>query len=503
MSKFFMGIDIGTFGSKGTLVNENAEIIAERSEEHQMEVPHPGYAEHDAEKTWWGDFCRISNELISSSGIDPKDIVSVGCSTIGPCCLPVDENLNPLRKAILYGIDVRAVKEIEYLENLYGKSEIFEKCGTPLTSQSAAAKILWIKNNEPEVYAGAYKFVTGSTYLVAKLTGKCVIDNYTAATWVPIYSMEKLDWVDDVSLFCRRDQLPECRWSSEIVGEVTEKAAKETGLAAGTKVTAGTADASAEAFSVGVLDPGDMMLMYGSSIFIIHVVEKFTKDARLWAGPYLFPGTYSVAAGMSCAGTLTHWFRDNFAIDIMEESKKSGKNVFCEMAKFSEGIPAGSEGLVILPYFSGERTPINDPLAKGMIFGLNLQHTRAHIYKALLEGVGYGINQHFEIFDALGMGTKKVMAVGGGTRNPAWLKAVSDISGKRQFVAETDTGAAYGDALIAALGVGHFASSQAVADTIKIKSLIAPDKDTYADYAPYRDRYNKLYQQTKDIMHNY
>ena len=268
----------------------------------------------------------------------------------------------------------------------------------------------------------------------------------------------------------------------------------------GTKVTTGTADAAAEAFSVGVLNPGDMMLMYGSSIFIIHVVEKFTMDDRLWAGPYLFPGTYSVAAGMSCAGTLTHWFRDNFALDLQRKAEAEGSNVFAEIAKLADGIPAGSDGLTILPYFSGERTPINNPNAKGMIFGLNLQHTRAHIYKALLEGVGYGINQHFEIFDALQMGTKKVMAVGGGTKNPTWLQAVSDISNKRQYVAEVDTGAAYGDALIAALATGFYRDSNHVAQQIKIQRTIEPNAASYQAYAPFRSRYSRLYLQTKDIM---
>ncbi len=501
--KYFMGIDIGTFGSKGTLVDEQARIVAEHAISHEMEIPHPGYAEHDAEKTWWGEFCAISKHLIAASGVDPKEIAGVGCSTIGPCCLPVDEDLNPLRKAILYGIDCRAVDEIAYLENLYGKEAIFQRCGTPLTTQSAAAKVLWIKNHEPEVYAKAAKFITGSTYLVAKLTGEFVIDHYTAATWVPLYDMERLDWVEDTSLFCQRDQLARCLWSHEIAGRVTSQAARETGLAEGTPVTTGTADASAEAFSVGVLNPGDMMLMYGSSIFIIHVVKEFTRDERLWAGPYLFPGTYSVAAGMSCAGTLTHWFRDNFALDLDEQARREGANVYGEIAKLAQGIPAGSDGLVVLPYFSGERTPINDPKAKGMIFGLGLQHTRGHIYKALLEGVGYGINQHFEIFDALKMGTKKVMAVGGGTKNPTWLQAVSDISGKRQHVAQVETGAAYGDALIAALATGCYRDSAQVQEHIKIQKTIEPDPKLYETYAPYRSRYNRLYLQTKDIMSEY
>lgn len=501
--RFFMGIDIGTFESKGVLIDESADVIASHVCPHTMESPKPGYAEHDAEKTWWANFCEISQSLIRNSGVDPEDISAVGCSTIAPCLLPVDKEIKPLRKAILYGIDVRADKEIQYLDELYGKDNIFEKYGTPVTSQSVGAKILWLKENEPEIHASADKFITGSTYLVAKLTGKYVIDNYTAATWVPMYNVDKCDWEEDLDLFCRRDQLADCKWSHETVGEVNARASLETGLAEGTKVVTGTADASAEALSVGVLNPGDMMLMYGSSIFIIHVVEEFTKDKRLWAGPYLFPGTYSVAAGMSTAGTLTRWFRDNFAKDLLQQQEEKGLNAYSILAEKVQDIGAGSDGLIVLPYFSGERTPINDPKAKGVIFGLNLLHTSEHVYNACLEGVGYGISQHFDIFNERNIETKKVMAVGGGTKNPKWLQIVSDISGVVQNTAEIETGAAYGDALLAALGTGFIKDRRQLDDKIRLKNSIHPDPEKTVQYIPYKDRYAQLYGATKHIMHSY
>jgi xylulokinase len=500
--KYFMGIDIGTFESKGAIINSEGNIVATHSCPHEMESPKPGYAEHDAEHTWWKDLCEISNTMLKESKIDPDLIKGFGCSTIAPCCLPVDEDCNPLRKAILYGVDVRASEEIKYLEDLFGAEEIFKKCGTAVTSQSAAAKVLWIKNNEPKIYAKAAKFVTGSTYLVAKLTGNYVIDNYTAATWVPIYDIPKADWTDEnLELFCRRDQLADCKWTDEIAGQITRKASEETGLSVGTPVVAGTADASAEALSVGVMEPGDMMLMYGSSIFIIHVVDKFTTDKRLWAGPYMFKGTYSMAAGMSTSGTLTRWFIENFAKDVLQKQEETGENVYGLMADSIKDIEPGSGGLVVLPYFSGERTPINDPKAKGLIFGLNLSHSRDHIYNACLEGVGYGIAQHFDIFDAKEMNTGKVMAVGGGVKNEKWLQIVSDISGKKQNVAEISLGAAYGDALLAALGTGHFKDTKELAKNIKLKLTINPKNEYTSAYKSYKDKYDRLYKTTKDIMH--
>jgi xylulokinase len=285
---------------------------------------------------------------------------------------------------------------------------------------------------------------------------------------------------------------------------VTAEAARITGIPEGTPVIAGTADAGSEAFSVGVLDPGDMLLMFGSSIFIIHVVREFTVDQRLWAGPYLFPGTYAVAAGMSTTGTLTRWFKENFAKDLVQAQEAGGQSAYAAMMEEAAAlnIPPGSDGLVVLPYFSGERTPINDPKAKGVIFGLNLLHSRAHVYQACLEGVGYGIAQHFDIFDERQMGTKKVMAVGGGVKNPMWLQIVSDISGKPLVTAQESLGAAYGDALLAALGIGFYRDSREVAGVIRHKSTVLPNADNTEKYRPYKDIYARLYGDTKELMHS-
>ena len=236
MSKdYYLGIDIGTYESKGMLIDENGTCIAIHAVPHIMESPKPGYAEHDAEETWWGDFCKISKAIIEKANIKPTEIKGVGCSAIAPCCLPVDENCRPLRKAILYGVDVRAEKEITYLNETLGEEYVLKKYGNPITSQSIGPKILWIKNNEPEIYQKTYKFITSATYLVAKLTGGYYIDNYTAAYFTPMYDLTKCDWdYENIGQFCRPDQLAQCRWSDEVVGTVTKEAAAQTGLAEGT-----------------------------------------------------------------------------------------------------------------------------------------------------------------------------------------------------------------------------------------------------------------------------
>ncbi|NLD88577.1 MAG: FGGY-family carbohydrate kinase [Clostridiales bacterium] len=498
---FFCGVDIGTYESKGVITDESMNIVAYHSCPHVMSSPKPGYAEHDALGVWYKDLCEITNALIEKSGIDPKDVASFGCSTIAPCCLPVDKEMNPLTQAMLYGVDVRAAKEIEYLIELFGEEKILSRCGSPVTSQSAAAKILWLKNNLPEVYDKAAYFLTGTSFLTAKLTGNVVIDNYTAAAFVPAYDITKNSYdLNFLRPICSEDKLARCMWTNEIAGHITSDAALDTGLAEGTPVIVGTADASAEATSAGVISVGDMLLMYGSSIFIIHVTDKPYPDKRIWTGPYLFEGTYDVSAGMSTTGTLTRWFRDNFSIDLLSEEKNGGMNAYDALALEAKDVKAGSGGLIVLPYFSGERTPINDPLAKGVIFGLNLTHTRGHVFNACMEGVGYGIGQHFEVFAENGIETKRVFAVGGGTKNEKWLQIVSDISNMPQLLPEVSVGAAYGDAMLAALGVGRFATPEEMTSVTKIRKIVKPGNTVV--YEPYRKAYAELYKATKNLMHS-
>jgi len=361
--------------------------------------------------------------------VAPKDILGVGCSAIAPAVLPVDKAGNPLRKGgILYGVDTRATEEVAELEEQIGAEVIFNKTGNMLSSQATGPKILWLKKNEPEVYKQAYKFVTASTFLVARLTGNFVIDHLTGCFCLPFYDFEKRVWDDSLTRdIVELGRLPELRWTDEVAGTVTAEAAGMTGLMEGTPVVVGTTDGASDAFSVGVVNSGQMMLMYGSTIFIVAVLDKPVTDKRLWASPYLFEGTSALLAGMATSGTLTRWFRDKIAADLVAAEEAGGANAYSVLTKEAMEIPAGSEGLVVLPYFSGERTPINDPKARGVIFGLTLAHTRAHMFKALLEGTGYGVRHNFEVMREIGADPKEVIAVGGGTKSSLWLQVVSDM----------------------------------------------------------------------------
>ncbi len=282
-------------------------------------------------------------------------------------------------------------------------------------------------------------------------------------------------------------------WSTEIAGHVTRAAAKATGLSPGTPVIAGTIDAAAEAISVGVARAGDMMVMYGSTIFTIMLSKARIEDPRLWYAPWLYPGEHASMAGLATSGTLTHWFRDVAARDIDQDK------AFGILAREAEATPPGAEGLVMLPYFSGERTPIHDPHAKGVIFGLNLIHKRGHLYRALLEGIACGTNHIIETYRDIGEVPRKLLAVGGGTKNKVWSQATSDVSGLPQSVCERTIGACYGDAFLAALAIGAVKRGDILSWNPE-ERRIAPNRKHRVVYERTYRVFKDLYGQTKTLM---
>ena len=491
---YTLGVDIGTYESKGVLVDGDGEIVAQAARKHKMLVPQAGWAEHDPDQDWWGDFVHLTGELLATSRVDPKSIKAVGCSAIGPCMLPVDASGNALMNGVLYGVDTRAHREIDDLNDKIGEETILNTCGNALSAQSVGPKILWLKRNRPEIFAKTESIHTSTTYLVFKLTGRAVIDQYTAANSSPLYDAEKLSWTsrltDDI---VDLHKLPEILWSTEIAGEVTPVAAAETGLAAGTPVLTGTVDAAAEAVSVGVTSPGKMMMMYGSSIFIIMPTDTPVRDSRLWYAPWLFEGQHASMSGLHTAGTLTHWFRDQLARDLPVE------DAFPRLVSEAANSPPGANGLIMLPYFSGQRTPVNDPHARGAWLGLNLTHTRADMFRALLEGIALGTGHIVRTYADAGAAPEQLFAVGGGTKNRIWLQSTCDATAMAQTVRERTIGASYGDAFLAAVAIGA-ASVEDIEDWNPVAETIAPEPANRTVFDKHLDLFERLYGQTADLM---
>jgi len=500
--RLLLGIDIGTSSSKGVLADLDGRIVARHTVSHGFDMPQPGWAEQDAEKIWWRDFCTISRALIAHAEIDANRIAGVACSAIAPTMLPLDENFRPLRPAILYGIDTRAGVEIAELNAAHGEEAIFERSGHLLSAQSVGPKVLWYRKHQPELFAMTRKIVTAATYLVFRLCDKLVVDNYVAPYFTPFFDVRRMAWHKDwVERVCPLDWLPETRWSIECAGQVTAEAAGETGIPVGTPVAVGTADALAEAVAAGATSNGDLMVMYGSTLFLIQTTARYRPHRDLWASVHLTPDKAILAAGMATSGALLTWFRDELAAEERIDAQAAGANAFALLSERAAGSPPGSAGLITLPYFSGERSPINDLEAKGVFFGLALSHSRAHLYRSCLEGIAFGLRHNIEAMGQAGAAPKRLIAIGGGAQDALWPQICSDVTGLPQDLPRQTIGAAYGDAYIAGMAAGIFDDWKPLRERwLKIERRIQPDPAAKAIYDELYPIYRDLYRDNRDNM---
>lgn len=483
MSELLLGIDIGTASSKGVLARPDGEIVARSYRPHVASTPRPGWHEHDADAIWWGDVRALCADLVPvASGA----IAGVGVSGIGPCLLPCDADDRPLRAAILYGIDTRAETEVTELTELLGADEILRRGGSALSSQALGPKLAWIARHEPEVWAATRRWHTATSYMVARLTGTWVLDRHSASQCNPLYELESEDWNTEwAEAVAPGLPLPPLAWPGELVGVVHSGAAEATGIPVGTPVIAGTIDAWAEAVSVGVRRPGDLMLMYGSTMFFVLVAEERARNPNVWTTAGVDPGTLTVAGGMATSGSLTGWLRDLV-----------GGASFDDLRAEAALVVPGAEGLLLLPYFAGERTPILDPRARGTITGLTLRHARGHLYRAVLEGVAFGVRHNLEALSVEGDG--RAVAVGGGTTGGLWTQIVSDVTGRSQEVPVETVGASFGDALLVAESVGLVPTGTS---WLRRATVVEPDPSKADLYDGLYTLYRALYPATSDIQH--
>ncbi|MEU7579845.1 FGGY-family carbohydrate kinase [Streptomyces sp. NPDC041068] len=482
-----LGIDIGTSSSKGVLTRPDGTLVAQARREHTTSTPHPGRFEHDAEEVWWADFRSLARELMDRLPAG-EALAAVGVSGIGPCLLPTDAHGTPVRPAILYGVDTRAVAEIAEQDERYGPENIIRRCGSPLTSQAIGPKLAWLRRHEPEVYGATSRWYMASSYLVHRLTGRYVLDHHSASQCTPLYDLAARAWIAE-----RCEEIapglrwPELVWPSDVVGGVTPEAEARTGIPAGTPVVAGTVDAWVEAAGVGVAAPGDLMLMYGTTMFLVGILAKPLTSPQLWGTAGAFEGTYCLAAGMATSGAVTGWLRDL--------TGTSYEQLTAEAAE----LPPGAEGLVMLPYFAGERTPLFDPDARGLVHGLTLRHGRGHLYRAALEATAYGVRHNLAAMSETGAAADRLVAVGGGA-HALWTRIVSDVTGRAQHLPRHTIGAAYGDAFLAAVGAG-LAGPGDIAHWNPTVEVIRPDAAASAVYEELYGLYRDLYPATREAAH--
>ncbi len=485
VSELFLGVDVGSSSTKAVLVRPDGHVLAEAVQPHGIAHPRPGWAEQDPERDWWDGFVAACRELLAR-GLG--DVAAIGVSGLGPCVVTTDVDGRPLRPAILYGIDTRATREIVELTERFGAGEILARCGSPLTSQSAGPKLAWLARHEPAVWAASRRFFTAGSWLVHCLTGEYVLDHHSASQCGPLYDVRENRWAGDWAAEVAPGlPLPRLAWAHESLGVVSADAAAATGLPKGIPVAAGTIDSWAEVAASGLRGPGEALLVYGTTMFMIEVGTGAAPDPHLWSTTAFAPGERNLAAGLATAGALAVWMR-GVAGDVSYET------LFLEAA----GAGSGAGGLLALPYFDGERTPLFDPDARGLLLGLTTSHTRGHVTRALLEGAALAVRHNLDVMRQAGAHIGALRASGGGARGRLWPQIVSDVTQLPQESLAETAGAAYGDALLAAIAAGA-----AGLDTVWAAAAMrfAPDPTCAALYDELYGLYRQLYPATASQAH--
>lgn len=493
--KLLLAVDIGTTNTKGALFDEKGGIIASASCRHDVDHPHEGWAEHDADNIWWNEFRKICKILLEKEGVEAEDIVSIGISSLTPALLPIDQDGNPLRPAMLYSLDTRAEKEIEELNNMLGKEYTIEQNMRPISQKSIGPKILWIKNHEPEVFKKAIRYMGAASYLIYRLTGEFVADyGCYKLSGIP-FSFKQFGWDERACNACgiTLENLPELKFATEAAGTVSKLAEQQTGLKAGTVVAVGTGDFLAETLSYGTSFTALPQISYGTCIG----VDNGNDHAAILFSDYKNTNyMHSVPGGSMSNGCANIDWINKMISGIHGKDKAEPE----ELSEMAASVEAGAEGIIVLPYFNGEKTPVDDPKAKGLIFGLQMRHTQAHLYKAFLEGATYSVRHVLSLNPQYGHIADAVV-MGGGTKIPMLLQTVSDVTGLRQISLESYNGALVGDAFIAGMACGMFRERKEINLWVKTAGVVEPRKEMKSVYDRGYEKYLALYRLNKELMY--
>lgn len=496
---YLLGVDIGTSGTKTVLFDEAGNTIAGALEEYPLYQPNVGWAEQDPED-WWKATYKSINQVIAESGVDPSEIKGVGLSGQMHGAVLLDKDSNVLRKAIIW-CDQRSYLECEQITSMIGKERLIEITANPALTGFTASKILWVKNNEPEIFEKVKKILLPKDYIRFRLTGEFATE-VSDASGMQLMDIPKRKWSDEVleKLEIDKDMLGTMHESFEVTGKVHKEAAELTGLKEGTPVVGGGGDQAAGAIGNGIVRPGVISSTIGTSGVVFAFSDSITIDplGRVHTFCHAVPNTWHVMGVTQGAGLSLKWFRDNFCIEEKRTADLMNTDPYILMDQEAENIEPGCSGLIYLPYLMGERTPHLDPRAKGVFFGLSAKHEKPHFIRSVMEGVVYSLRDCLEIIKGMGIEVSQVRASGGGGKSKLWRQMQADVFGTDIVTISSSEGPALGVALLAGVGTGVYSSVPEACDAvIKVKTVQNANKDLYNKYDKYYNMYKRLYNSLK------
>jgi xylulokinase len=490
-----LGLDIGTTSTVGILIRLPGEVAGLASRPVTLSSPHGGWAEEDPEQ-WWQNVCAITRELLSQPGVTARDIKAVGITGMLPAVVLLDSRDRLIRPSIQQS-DGRCGAEVEALRREVDEEAFVKRAGNGVNQQLVAAKLRWIERHEPENFARIATVFGSYDFINRRLTGVRAAEQNWAleAGFVDLGTGQIAD--DLVALaHIPVSAVPPKTLSHAILGAVTPEAAEATGLAVGTPVIGGGADHIASALGAGIVEPGDVLLKFGGSVDVLVATDRAVPDPRLYLDYHLVPGLYMPNGCMATGGSALNWFAAQFAGGAKAEAEARGISVHQRLDELADAVPAGADGVLILPYFLGEKTPIHDADIRGMVSGLSLSHGLGHLWRALLEAYGYAILHHIEVMRDMGLAPRRYLASDGGAASRVWMQIVADILQAPVERLTRHPGSCLGVAWAAAMGIGLADDWLGVTRFAGRGETIRPDPAKahvyQAGYNSYRDLYRRV-----------
>lgn len=496
---YLLGIDVGTSGTKTVLFDKNGATVASSTFEYPMYQPNIGWAEQDPED-WWTATCNTIKDVFSKSGVNPGDVKGVGISGQMHGIVLLDEEGKVLRRSIIW-CDQRTERECTQITELIGRERLIQITANPALTGFSASKIMWVRNNEPEIFKKTKKILLPKDFIRYRLTGEYATE-VSDASGMQLMDIPKRTWSAEVldKLGIERSQLGEMYESQEVSGRVSHSGAENTGLREGTPVVGGAGDQAAGAVGNGIVRPGVVSSTIGTSGVVFAYADRISIDpaGRVHTFCHAVPNTWHIMGVTQSAGLSLKWFRDNFCIEEKRVAELMGVDPYMLMDKEAEKVKPGCNGLIYLPYLMGERSPHLDAAAKGVFFGLSAMHEKRDMLRAVMEGVVYSLKDCLEIVKGMGVEINEVRASGGGGRSPFWRQMQADVFGATVATTNSSEGSALGVALLAGVGTGMYSNvAEACDNAIQVRSRQEPVSEQNTEYMKFYGIYCRLYNSLK------